>query len=107
MACALPLRHDWVSATLLRQLDANLAKFFDNGKSRHSPTSITPLIPKLESIDRPSGPKQERYSTSSTFSGSPPNAFCAKAASMKRSISPSSTAPVFEVDTPVRKSFTI
>jgi hypothetical protein len=47
------------------------------------------------------------YSTSSMSFASPPNAFCASAASMNWSRSPSSTPPVFEVETPVRKSFTI
>ena len=47
------------------------------------------------------------YSTSSTCFGPVPNARCASAASVNLSISPSSTAPVFDVDTPVRRSFTI
>jgi murein DD-endopeptidase MepM/ murein hydrolase activator NlpD len=47
------------------------------------------------------------YSTSSTFSGPPPNAFCASAACMNSSRSPSSTPAVFDEETPVRKSFTI
>jgi hypothetical protein len=47
------------------------------------------------------------YSTSSTSAGSPPKTFCANAAAMNWSRSPSSTAPVFEVETPVRRSFTI
>ena len=47
------------------------------------------------------------YSTSSTLSGPPPKAFCAKAACMNWSRSPSSTPPVSEVCTPVRRSFTI
>ena len=41
------------------------------------------------------------------LSGPPPNAFCASAACMNGSRSPSSTPPVSEVDTPVRRSFTI
>ena len=48
-----------------------------------------------------------RYSTSSTCSGPVPNAFCASVASMNGSRSPSSTPPVSEVCTPVRRSFTI
>jgi hypothetical protein len=47
------------------------------------------------------------YSTSSTCAGGPPKAFCANAACMKASRSPSSTASVFDVETPVRRSFTI
>ena len=47
------------------------------------------------------------YSTSSTFSGPPPKVFCASAACMNSSRSPSSTPVVFDVETPVRKSFTI
>jgi hypothetical protein len=50
---------------------------------------------------------EPRYSTSSTSVGSAPNAFWARAACMNSSRSPSSTAPVFEVETPVRKSLTI
>jgi len=48
------------------------------------------------------------YSASSSTSlGGVPNAFCASAAAMNSSRSPSSTPPVFEVFTPVRRSFTI
>jgi uncharacterized protein YjiS (DUF1127 family) len=47
------------------------------------------------------------YSTSSTFTGSVPNARCASTDCMNWSRSPSSTPPVSEVDTPVRRSFTI
>jgi hypothetical protein len=50
---------------------------------------------------------EQPYSTSSTSTGSSPKAFCASAAAMNSSRSPSSTAPVLEVCTPVRRSFTI
>ena len=56
---------------------------------------------------RASGSKSRFYSTSSTLSGPPPKAFCASAACMNSSRSPSSTPAVLEVDTPVRRSFTI
>ena len=56
-------------------------------------------------IDTPD--EEDAYSTSSTSFASVPNAFCANAASMNWSMSPSSTAPVLEVATPVRRSFTI
>ena len=52
-------------------------------------------------------PHESGYSTSSTFSGPPPKAFWASAACMNSSRSPSSTPAVFDVETPVRKSFTI
>ena len=55
-------------------------------------------------ISKSAGPG---YSTSSTFSGPPPKAFCANAACMNSSRSPSSTPAVFDVETPVRRSFTI
>ena len=48
-----------------------------------------------------------RYSTSSTCAGPPPKALRASVASMNWSRSPSSTPPVLEVCTPVRRSFTI
>jgi hypothetical protein len=54
-----------------------------------------------------SSARRADYSTSSTFSGPPPKAFCASAACMNSSRSPSSTPAVFDVETPVRKSFTI
>ena len=41
------------------------------------------------------------------LTGPPPKAFCASAACMNGSRSPSSTPPVSEVDTPVRRSLTI
>ena len=47
------------------------------------------------------------YSTSSTLSGPPPNAFCASAACMNGSRSPSSTPAESDVETPVRRSLTI
>jgi hypothetical protein len=62
---------------------------------------------RLRLLLRAGGPKHEVYSTSSTFAGPVPNAFCASAAAMNSSRSPSSTAPVLEVETPVRRSFTI
>ncbi len=63
--------------------------------------------PNEDPLLRAGGPKHEIYSTSSTFAGPVPNAFCASAAAMNSSRSPSSTAPVLEVLTPVRRSFTI
>jgi hypothetical protein len=52
-------------------------------------------------------PTMPAQSTSWICFGVSPNAFCASAAAMNSSRSPSSTAPVLEVETPVRRSFTI
>ena len=65
------------------------------------------LIGKRTTIRRRMSLGFAPYSASSTCLGSVPNAFWASAAAMKASRSPSSTAPVLEVLTPVRRSFTI
>jgi hypothetical protein len=91
------------------------------GGSPQSNVSASPLAPNRnkctkpttrgKAMSSPGGPSVDRpepaYSTSSTSFGASPNAFCASAAAMNSSRSPSSTAPVLEVDTPVRRSFTI
>jgi hypothetical protein len=58
--------------------------------------------------DMTSGPTAPRYFRSSIAPGPPPPwTRCAKAASMNKSISPSSTPAVSDVSTPVRMSLTI
>ena len=78
----------------------NPQKFLDAGAKLFGDGQHSPQRPCLRRTS-PSIPRPRRAS------GPVPNAFCASAASMNWSMSPSSTPPVLEVETPVRRSFTI